>query len=480
MQLLGQFRMATERLSVFPAFHKVAGRRVVVVGESAEAAAKVRLLLETEADIRVVAESPSAELAELIAERALEHAPRRFRADDLDGAVLVFAAGNARDRDAEVVAAARAARVPVNVVDIPELCDFYTPAIVNRAPVAVAITSTGAGPVLAQKLRARIEAMLPERLGALARLGNSFRAAADKMLPKGQVRRRFWSAFFDGSIADAALSGQLDAARRHAARLLSQSDGSEEGFVWLVGAGPGAADLLTLRAQRLLLEADVVVHDGLVPESVVAMGRRDAVRIHVGKRKGRHSATQEEINAILVSEAQAGRRVVRLKAGDPLIFGRAGEEMAALRTAGVPFEVVPGVTAALAAAAEAEIPLTLRGAASSLVFATGHDAAGEVMPDWAGLALSGATVAVYMGRSVAATVADRLMRAGLDAATPVAVIENATLPGRRHFAGLLRDLAAFAERTDVDGPTLILIGRAAAEGTLSLAEPLPPARVLAA
>jgi uroporphyrin-III C-methyltransferase / precorrin-2 dehydrogenase / sirohydrochlorin ferrochelatase len=224
----------------------------------------------------------------------------------------------------------------------------------------------------------------------------------------------------------------------------------------------------------------VIVHDGLVPEAVIAMGRRDATRVNVGKRKGAHSATQDEINAILVREAGAGRRVVRLKAGDPLVFGRAGEEMAALRVAKIPFEVVPGVTAALAAAADAEIPLTFRGTASSLVFATGHDASGEVLPDWTALALAGATVAVYMGRSVAASVADRLMQAGLPGATPVAVIENATLPERRHFAGVLRDLTAFAERTDVNGPALILIGRTAAEGALSLAEPLPPARTLAA
>jgi uroporphyrin-III C-methyltransferase/precorrin-2 dehydrogenase/sirohydrochlorin ferrochelatase len=349
--------MATERLSVFPAFHKVAGRRVVVTGDGAEAAAKVRLLLETEAFIRLVSPAPSDELAGLVIAHDLDHRPRRFEASDLDGAVLVFAASGARERDAAVVAAARAARVPVNAVDLPELCDFYTPAIVNRAPVAVAITSTGAGPVLAQKLRAKIEAILPARLGMLARLGATFRSAADKMLPKGQPRRRFWSAFFDGGIADAALSGQFDTARRRAARLLSQSDGSEEGFVWLVGAGPGAADLLTLRAQRLLLEADVIVHDSLVPENLVAMGRRDAERIHVGKRQGRRAATQDEINAILVREATVGRRVVRLIAGDTLVFGRAGEEMAALRAAGIPFEVVPGVAAAFATAAEGALSL---------------------------------------------------------------------------------------------------------------------------
>jgi uroporphyrin-III C-methyltransferase/precorrin-2 dehydrogenase/sirohydrochlorin ferrochelatase len=472
--------MAQERLAVFPAFHKVTGRPVLVVGNGAAAVAKVRLLLETSASIRVVAEIADDELLDLIASHNLDHRARAFEPVDLEDAVLVFAASGERERDAEVVGAARARNIPANAVDIPELCDFYTPAIVNRAPVAVAITSTGAGPVLAQKLRARIEAMLPPRLGDLAALGEAFRGAADKVLPKGQPRRRFWSTFFDGRVGDAVIAGHIGDARRLASRLLSQANPAERGFVWLVGAGPGAADLLTLRAQRILQEADVIVHDSLVPDSVIAMGRRDAERIRVGKRRGQHSASQDEINATLLREAAAGRRVVRLKGGDPMVFGRAGEEMSALREAGIPFEVVPGVTAALAAAAEAEIPLTLRGTASALIFATGQDADGDVLPGWAHLAVGGATVAVYMGRAVAEGIAARLIEAGLDAATPVAVVENATLPERRNFAGVLADLAAFGERQDVGGPALILIGPAVAEGALSLSEPLPPVRIKAA
>jgi uroporphyrin-III C-methyltransferase/precorrin-2 dehydrogenase/sirohydrochlorin ferrochelatase len=469
-----------ERLSVFPAFHKVAGRVVLVVGDGGGAAAKVRLLLETEAKIRLVAAAPNEELSTLIAAHGIEHRARTFREEDLDDAILAFAASGTREADSAVVAAARGRRIPANAVDISDLCDFYTPAIVNRAPVAIAITSTGAGPVLAQKLRARIEAMLPPGLGALARLGDSFRAAADRVLPKGQPRRRFWSAFFEGRIAEAALSGKTGEARRLASRLLTEAEQAPQGFVWLVGAGPGATDLLTLRAQRVLQEADVIMHDALVPESVIAMGRRDARRIDVGKRHGAHRATQDEISQLLVDEAAAGRRVVRLKAGDPLVFGRAGEEMAALRAAKIPFEVIPGVTAALAAAAEAQIPLTLRGTASSLVFATGQDATGDVLPDWAGLALSGATVAVYMGRAVAGRVAERLAEAGLASSTPVAAIENATLPERRLFAGVLAELASLADRSDISGPTLIVIGPAAAEGALALAEPFALKRVEAA
>lgn len=472
--------MLQARLSVFPAFHKVAGRPVLVVGEGAEAAAKVRLLLETEAQIRLVSRHPETQLAALIVGHDLEHRPRPFRDSDIDGAVLVFAASGDRVVDEAVVAAARARGVPANAVDMPELCDFYTPAIVNRAPVAVAITSAGDSPVLVQKIRARIEALLPPRLGAIAALAGSFRDAADKLLPKGQPRRRFWSRLLEGPAAEAALAGQTGEARRLASRLLSQADGEATGFVSIVGAGPGATDLLTLRAHRALQEADVIVHDGLVPDEVVAMGRRDAERIPVGKAKGRHSKSQSEINEILVAEALAGRRVVRLKGGDPLIFGRAGEEMAALRAAGIRFELVPGITAALAAAAEAEIPLTLRGVASSLVFATGHEAGGDLASGWAELARSGATVAVYMARSVAADAAERLMQAGLAAGTPVALVANASRPDRRVLAGTLADLAILSAAADLNGPALILIGRAVAEGALADAEPLRAAEAIAA
>lgn len=344
--------MPPRRLSVFPAFHKVAGRPVLVVGDGPEAAAKVRLLGETEAAIRLVAAAPSEALAAVLTQ-AVEHVARPFRPEDLDGAVLVFAASGVRERDADVVAAARARNIPANAVDIPELCDFYTPAIINRAPVAVAISSSGAGPVLTQKLRARIEAMLPVRLGSLASLADSFRGAADRVLPKGQPRRRFWSAFFEGRVADAALAGRTDEARRRATRLLAEADSAERGFVWLVGAGPGAADLLTLRAQRILQEADVIVHDRAVPDAVVSMGRRDATRMPVGKPQGFHSVGQDEVAQILLREAATGRRVVCLLSGDPLAFGPIGDELTALRAGGIPFEVVPGVTSALAAAAEA-------------------------------------------------------------------------------------------------------------------------------
>jgi uroporphyrin-III C-methyltransferase/precorrin-2 dehydrogenase/sirohydrochlorin ferrochelatase len=245
-----------------------------------------------------------------------------------------------------------------------------------------------------------------------------------------------------------------------------------EGRIFLVGAGPGAEDLLTLRAHRLLMECDVIVHDALVPQAVIDMGRRDATRIPVGKRKGCHSKSQDEINDLLVELGREGKRVVRLKSGDPLVFGRAGEEMAALREAGVAYEVVPGITSALAAAADFELPLTLRGVASSLVFTTGHDLHGETLPDWARLALSGATVAVYMGRSNAASVASRLMASGLSEDTTVAVVENAGRRDSRLLHGTLAELPALEARDELKGPVMVIIGDAVAGGNFTRSEPL--------
>ncbi|WP_350333246.1 siroheme synthase CysG [Coralliovum pocilloporae] len=463
------------KLDVFPAFHKVADRPVVIIGHGDEAAAKVRLVSETRADIRIYASVPL--------EKALRKAARAASAqvvealpghEDLAAAALVFIATEDEALDRALADQARAAGVPVNVVDRPELCDFYTPALVNRAPLAVAINTAGTAPVLARHVRARIEALLPLRLGRLAGLADAFRDAARDMLPSGEIRRRFWARFFSGSVSDHMLAGDDRRAREEAQRLLNGA-ADTDGYVWLVGAGPGAEDLLTLRAQRLLQEADVIVHDSLVPNGVIAMGRRDAERIDVGKRKNCHSKSQGQINDILVAEARKGRRVVRLKAGDPLVFGRAGEEMQALRDAGIGYEVVPGITSAAAAAADMDLPLTLRGVASTLVFTTGHDMNGQTLPDWAKLAIGGATIAVYMGKTVAADVASRLMDGGLGADTPVMVIENASRIDRRALSGVVADLPGLEKRGDLDGPALIVIGEAVAYARLTDAEPLAQA-----
>ena len=458
----------SRKRGVFPAFHKVEGRDVVVVGGGEAAAAKIRLLAETKARILLYAGSLEKDTGAALIAAHGEWRGALPVAADLDGAALVFVATGSRDLDASVRQLAAEAGVPVNVVDRPELCDFYTPALVNRAPLAVAIGSEGAAPVLTRHVRARIEALLAPAFGDLAGLAERLRRRVTQSLASIVDRRRFWARFFSGSIAEKVFAGRLAEAETEALQLL-EIDPIRTGHVSLVGAGPGAEDLLTLRAQRALQEADVIVYDRLVPDTIVAMGRRDARRVYVGKAKGDHAMSQQAVNALLVKEARAGHRVVRLKSGDPLIYGRAGEEMAALRATGISFDVVPGITAAFAAAAENEIPLTLRDASSSLVFATGHDANGETLPDWAKLALAGSTIAVYMGRSVAAGVAARLVEAGLSASTPTAVIENASRADKRAYAGRLDQLADIAARPELSGPVLIIIGEVVAAGAIGAA-----------
>ena len=412
--------MATQsaRLTTFPAFMRVDARKVAIFGNGAEAAAKARLVANTSANISIYADAPEAELIDSLARLGLEPVPAAYAASQMDGATLVFAATGDAALDRKIVADARSRHIPVNAVDQPDYCDFLTPALVNRA-------------------------------------------AVDRLLPRGVARRVFWRRFFEADVATHVDNGDISEARRIATRMLRGREPAP-GHIWLVGAGPGAEDLLTLRAQRAMMEADAIVYDALVPETVVALGRRDAERISVGKRKGCHSKSQNQINELLVRLGREGKRVVRLKSGDPLIFGRVGEEMAALRDAGVSFEIVPGITSALAAAADFQLPLTLRGVASSLVFTTGHDLTGAALPDWARLAVSGATLCVYMGRTVAASVAARLIDAGLPADMTVAIVENASRRDRRLFHGTLADLPALEHRTELAGPVMVVIGDAVA------------------
>jgi uroporphyrin-III C-methyltransferase/precorrin-2 dehydrogenase/sirohydrochlorin ferrochelatase len=467
-----------DQLSVFPAFFKVEDARVVVFGDGDEAYAKTRLLLNTRADITVYSEKPEPDFASYLGRHGITHIREGFSQKALRDSVLVFAATGrcgcrSRYRGCGPGSAhSRQRRRPAGLTAIStrRACQSRTGRGRDR--------HGGRGaPCSAQMIRAHRPDPAPT-LGRLARLAASYRVAVDRLLPKGLERRIYWRRFFSGQPATAVEKGDLSAARRAATALLRQHERAG-GHVWADRRRPGAEDLLTLRAQRLLQEADVIVHDRLVPAAVVAMGRRDAERISVGKAKGAHSVPQDQINDLLVDLARQGKRVVRLKAGDPLVFGRAGEEMAALQAAGIAHAVVPGITAAVAAAASIKLPLTLRGVASSLVFATGHDRDGETLPGWAGLALSGATVAVYMGKTVAAAVAARLVEAGLPPATPVAAIENASRTDERVLAGTVADLAALADRDDVAGPVLIVVGDVVAHADLSTAERLTAAPVSA-
>jgi uroporphyrin-III C-methyltransferase/precorrin-2 dehydrogenase/sirohydrochlorin ferrochelatase len=352
------------------------------------------------------------------------------------------------------------------VADRPALCDFILPAIVDRDDVVVAISTGGASPTLAAMLRGRIESVLPERIGNLARLAATFRAQVNALIVDPARRRTFWRRLVEGPAARLVLAGDDAGARRAA---LGELDDARRrlapvGIAHIVGAGPGDPDLLTLKAAQLVREADAILHDDLVPPAVLARARRDAELVAVGKRKGQVRWTQDEINAELVRRVRAGQTVVRLKAGDPFVFGRGGEEVEALREADLPVAIVPGVTAALGCAASAGIPLTHRKLASAVTFVSGHSAEGSREAAWPALAAQGHTLAIYMGASEAAAVRDRLLAAGAAPTTPVAIIENGTRPDERISTGRLADLArlAVSHTRGNAGPSLIIVGEVAA------------------
>ena len=441
----------------FPVFLDLDHQPVLVVGGGEQAAQKIRLLAKTKARIRVLARDPCDEIAGLAVAGAITLEPRLLAARDLAGVRLAYVALADEAEAARAVAMARAAGVPVNAVDRQELCDFITPAIVDRDPVIVAIGTEGTAPVLARQIKARLEAMLPARLGGLARWAASLRQRAAAAIGKGTARRRFWDGFFDGPVARAYLADDFEGAAGLVERELAGT-APEIGRVTLVGAGPGDPDLLTFKAMRALQEADVIVADRLVSPAILDRARRDADRIMVGKTPGRPSPSQAEINAILLREAAAGRHVVRLKGGDPFVFGRGGEELAALRAAGVPVEIVPGVTAAMGCAAAIGLALTEREERRSLTLLTGHASDGPAEHDWAALARPGQMLAIYMGVGAAGHIEGRLLRAGIDPATPVTVVENGTLPGQKVATGTIGRLVETLIEASIKGPAMIFVG----------------------
>tara|TARA_R110000772_G_scaffold49123_8_gene113045 strand:- start:65724 stop:67127 length:1404 start_codon:yes stop_codon:yes gene_type:complete len=464
----------------FPIFLTVQDRPVLIAGGGEAAARKLRLLLKADARVTVVAPDATDEILDLVEAGDIDWQARAFRPEDLMGAVLAYGATGIDAVDRQVSDAARHAGVPVNVVDRPELSDFITPAIIDRAPITVAVSSGGTAPVLARGVKAAIERLLHPNLGALALFAERFRGAVKAVVPTGRARLRFWDAFFDGPIAARVLAGDETGAAEDMLSYVNRRGREQGGIVHIVGAGPGAADLITLRGQRLLEQADVIVHDRLVGDGVLDLARRDADRIDVGKAPDRHPVPQEKINDILIAQARLGKRVVRLKGGDPFVFGRGGEELAALNAAGIRAEVVPGITAATACAAATGIPLTHREHASAVTFVTGHKGDGDAPDiDWAVLARSGATLAVYMGIGGAGTIANDLSRHGL-ADTPVAVIENGTRPDQRVFTGHVHGLDALVRTNGITGPALIVIGDVAALADLSTATggPVPLAAAM--
>ncbi len=446
-----------------PVFLSVHGRAVLVVGGGAAAADKARLLRKAGAAVTVVAPEVAPALAELAAGGEIHLLRRRFVAGDVAGRAVVYGATGNDAVDVTVADAAHAAGVPVNVIDRPRLSSFITPAIIDRDPVVVAISTGGAAPVLARRLRAALETQLPSGLGRLAGFAESFRAAVKANFPTAVARRRFWERFFDGPIAEAVLGGDLAVAREGMLNLVNRpgTDRRPAGGVTLVGAGPGDPDLLTFRALSSMQQADLVVYDRLVGPDILACARRDAERVYVGKAKGGHGHTQERINALMVREAKAGKRVVRLKGGDPCIFGRGGEELDYLRRHGVTVEVVPGVTAAAGCAAAAGLPLTHRDLAPAMTFITGHGKDGLPDLDWAALARARHTLVVYMGRSTAGIIAGRLIDHGMAPTTPAAVIENGTRPDQKIAVGEVAGLEHMIAAAGITGPALIVIGEVA-------------------
>jgi uroporphyrin-III C-methyltransferase/precorrin-2 dehydrogenase/sirohydrochlorin ferrochelatase len=433
-----------------PVFLDLAGRDVILVGASEAIQNKCRLLLAARARVRWYA-APE----DRASDGTVQVFARAPNESDLAGAALVVsAAGEPFDR--QVSAWARARQIPVNVVDRPDLSSFIMPAIVDRGDVVVAVGTGGASPVLARRIRERIEALLPARIGEFATLLGRWRPRVTAKLKTFAEKRRFWESAVDGKIADAALSGRLIDAEALLAEALAGAAWDTGGSVAIVGAGPGDPDLLTLKALRAISDADIIFYDDLVTQGVLDRVRRDAERVFVGKRRGRPGIGQVEINRLVVEAARTGKRVVRLKGGDPFVFGRGGEELGHLRAAGIPTTVIPGITSALGCAAEAELPLTLRDVATRLTLLTGHLVeAGEV--DWSGLADPATTIVVYMGLAAAANIRDGLIRAGRDPATPAAVLARGTWADSKSVVGRLDALPALAPRIG-EGPALIIVG----------------------
>jgi uroporphyrin-III C-methyltransferase/precorrin-2 dehydrogenase/sirohydrochlorin ferrochelatase len=447
-----------------PLFKNVDGRACLVVGGGPVAQRKIQMLLRAKAAVTVVAPDATEEIRGWNETGRVVWTERRFHPKDIAGRVLVFSATGNATVDKAVSSAARAAGVPVGVVDAPDLSDFITPAIVDRSPLVVAISSGGAAPVLARQIRATMEALLPASLGQLATAADRLRAQVRDRIPAIDARRRFWTGFFRNWRSDSLLARKgapfaIDAGAID--RFLAAP--AQAGRVAIVGAGPGDPDLLTLKALQFLQGADVIIYDRLVGPGVLDYARRDAETIYVGKAPGKHSHSQDEINALLAHHAGLGKQVVRLKGGDPFIFGRGGEERAYLVERGIEVTMVPGITAAAGCAAAAGIPLTHRGTAQSVTYLTGASAGDFPDYDWPALARTGGTLVFYMGVGTAKIIATRLIENGLAAATPVAVIENGTLPTQRTVTGTLGELGALVRSQEIQSPALLLIGDVVAQ-----------------
>ncbi|ADM09067.1 Uroporphyrin-III C-methyltransferase-like [Parvularcula bermudensis HTCC2503] len=447
----------------FPAFFDLRGRAVIVVGGGELAVRKLRLLMKADPFVTVVSAEDNSAVAAAFGDRVRRVARPLLPADLTPRPALIVIATEDEAAARVALDLAHQAGIPVNAVDRPAQCDVVIPSIVERGEMAIGISTGGAAPVLGRRVRERLEALLPARLGDLIAFAAERRDAVAHAVPASR-RRGFWERLFDGPAAEAVLAGDQAAAETAFTQALSSVDeGQQQGHVAIIGAGPGDPELLTLKALRYLQEADVVLYDNLVSDAVLELIRRDAARHYVGKKRADHALPQEEIATLMIAHARQGARVVRLKGGDPFIFGRGGEELEALRAAGVAATIVPGITAAAGCAAATGIPLTHRGLSQAVTFVTAEAGKGGA-PDinWSALAALRHTVAVYMGVRRAGQVANALIAAGRGGATPVAVIERGTLPEQRIIRTHLSALCAGVAHHEIKGPALLIIGEVAA------------------
>ena len=447
-------------MDYLPIFLQIRTRPCLVVGGGEVAARKAGLLLRAGGEVTVVAPRLGRTLAGMALRREVCHEPREFAPDDLAGRAVAIAATDRQEVNRRVAEEARAYNVPVNVVDQPDLCTFVMPSVIDRSPIQVAVSTGGASPVLARLLRARLETLIPSSYGQLARLAESFRARVRSRIPDGNRRRHFWERVLQGPAAEAMLAGREAEARRGLERELAAvgDDPRPQGEVYLVGGGPGDPDLLTFRALRLMQQADVVIYDRLVAVEVLDLVRREAERIYVGKESDHHAVPQGEINRLLVRLAREDKRVLRLKGGDPFIFGRGGEEIDTLAQEEIPFQVVPGITAASGCSAYTGIPLTHRDYAHSCVFVTGHLKDGTIDLNWDALVEPQQTVVFYMGVRGAPVICRELIAHGRAPGTPAAVVHRGTTIHQQVYTATLETLPELLKDREIRPPSLLIVG----------------------
>ena len=447
-------------MDYLPIFLNIKNKPCTVVGGGEVAARKVGLLLEAGGRVTVVAPELGATLEALEASGRIDHQAAGHEEARLEGSVLVIAATDDRDANHRIASRAKALNIPVNVVDDPDDGTFIMPSVIDRSPVVAAVSTGGASPVLARLIRTNLESCTPSAYGKLAALVDQYRDAVKSTFPKVEERRKFWESILEGPVAEHVFAGRNDDARALLEKLIdeAESDPGYKGEVFLVGAGPGDPDLLTFRALRLMQKADVIVYDRLVSAPIMDLVRRDAERIYAGKERSNHAIPQENINQLLVRLAKEGKRVLRLKGGDNFIFGRGGEEVSELIDEDIPFQVVPGITAASGCTTYAGIPLTHRDYAQACIFVTGHLKDGSSDLNWDMLSHAHQTVVFYMGLNNVEAICEELKNHGRDANTPAALIEKGTTPDQRVFIGDLNTLADLVKQNNVKAPTLIVVG----------------------